>query len=91
MILIFGGLFLHMMYRLIKVNTKWLSVPPTYFTRQKYRTRRENPNSINTSCKSRKNPPEVHIKNKTLVLYTISKGRIYHILFKSEIPITSFI
>ena len=43
-ILILGGLFLHRLSRILKVNLNWISVPTTDFARQRFRTRRENPN-----------------------------------------------
>ena len=48
-ILIFGGLFLHRLSRLLKVNINCIMVPTTDFARQKCRTRRDNQNSINPS------------------------------------------
>ena len=53
-ILIFGGLFLHRLSRLLKVNLNSIMVPTTDFARQKCRTRRDNnPNSRNPSYKAR--------------------------------------
>ena len=40
-ILIFSGLFLHRLYRLLKVNIKWIRVP-TLILKSNYRTMREN-------------------------------------------------
>ena len=80
-ILIFGGLFLHSLSRKLKVNLNWLRVPTTEFSKQKCITRRDNPKSIKIIWKARKKPPKGHTKNKPFVLCTISKDRIFHILF----------
>ena len=63
-ILIFGGLFLHRLYRLLKVKINCLRVSTTEFDRKKFRTRRYNPNPINLSWKARKNPPKGKTKNR---------------------------
>ena len=63
-VLILGGLFLHRLYRILKFNLNWLRVPTTDFSRQKIRTRRENPNSGKLIWKARKKPPKVHTKNR---------------------------
>ena len=44
-ILIFGGILLHRFFRLLKFNLKWIRVPTIDFSRQKCRTRKEDPNS----------------------------------------------
>ena len=74
-IIIFGGLFLHRLSRILKV---W--VAKTDFERQKWITKRWNPNSIKLSWKAKKRPPKVHTKNRPFVLCTISKDGICHIL-----------
>ena len=63
-ILIFGGLFLHRLSRLLKFNLNWIRVPKTDFERQKCRTRRDNPNSSNPIWKARKKPHKGHTKNR---------------------------
>ena len=70
-ILIFGGLFLHRTSRVLAVNLKWSRVPSTDFSRRKYRTRRENPNSSKYSWKERKKPPKRHSKTRPFVFCTI--------------------
>ena len=79
-ILIFGGSFFHRISRILKVNINWIRVPTTYSLRQKFRTRRYNTNSSNSSCKARKNPPKDHTKKRPFVFCKISKDRIFHIL-----------
>ena len=63
-ILIFGGLFLHRLSRLLKFNLNWIRVPKTDFARQKFRNRRDNQNSSNPIWKVRKKPPKGHTKNR---------------------------
>ena len=65
-ILIFIGLFLHRKFRLLKVNIKSLMVTTSDLAREKSKTRRENPNSIKLSLKSRKKHPKGHIRKYTL-------------------------
>ena len=67
-ILIFGGLFLHSLSRILKVKPNLLRVPETEFAREKIRTRRDNPNSSKISWKAIKNPPKGHTKNRPFVL-----------------------
>ena len=62
-ILIFGGLFSHRLYRILKVKSNFLRVPTTDFSRRKIRTRRDNPNSSNPRWKARNKPPKIHTKN----------------------------
>ena len=69
--LIFIGWFLHSLFRLINVKIDWLRVPTTDFSRQKIRTRSENPNLSKPSCKARKKPPKGHTKNRPFVLCII--------------------
>ena len=56
-ILIFGGIFLHRLSRILKFNIKWLRVPTTEFSRQKCITRRYHPNSSKPIWKARKSLP----------------------------------
>ena len=79
-ILIFGGLFWHIIYRLIKVKLKFPMVRTTDFSKQKCRTSRKNKNSSEPSWKKRKKTSEGHTKNRTFVLCTISKDGICQIL-----------
>ena len=79
-ILIFGSLFLHSISKPLKFNPNWLRATTTYFARKKFRSRRDNPNSIKLSCKSIKKPLKVHTKNRTFLFCKISKDRIFHIL-----------
>ena len=73
-------LFLHRLYRLLKVKLNRLRVPTNAFSGKKSITRRENPNSSNLSSKARKKPPKDHTKNRPFVSCTISEDRICHIL-----------
>ena len=59
-IMIFGGLFLHRISRLIKGNLKLIRLSKTDFAIQKFITRRENQNSIKPSCKEIKKLPKDH-------------------------------
>ena len=61
-ILNFSGIFLHRLSRILKFKINWLRVPTTNFSKQKCRTRRENPKSIKPSCKARKKTPKFHTK-----------------------------
>ena len=79
-ILIFGGLFLHRLSRLLKYNPNLVRVPTTDFARKKCRTRRYNPKSIRPSWKARNKPPKVRTKNRPFVYCTISKDRACQIL-----------
>ena len=56
-ILLFGGLSLYRIYRLLKVNLNSLRGPTTEFAGKKIR--RENPNSRNINWKTRKKPPKI--------------------------------
>ena len=79
-ILIFEGLFLHRLSRILKVNLNWLRVPTTDFARQKFRTRRDNKSSSNPSWKARKKTSKEHTKNRPFGFCIISKDRICNIL-----------
>ena len=61
-ILIFCGLFLHRLFSILKSNINWIRETTSDFSKQKFITRRENPSSINISCKLRKKPPKGHTK-----------------------------
>ena len=61
-ILIFGGIFLHRISRLLKLKFKRIRVPQTEFSRQIWKTRRENPNLSNPSWKARKKTLKFHKK-----------------------------
>ena len=78
--------FLHRTFRILKVNINWIRVPTTDFARQKWRTRRENTNSIKPSWRSRNKPPKGHTKNIPFVLRTISKDKICDILYSIVEP-----
>ena len=65
-ILIFGGLLLHRLSRILKFKINWLRVPITDYARKKFRTRRDNPNPSKLSWKKRKKPPKGHIKRDLL-------------------------
>ena len=65
-ILIFGGLFIHRISRILKFKLNWLRVPTTDFARQKLTTMMENPCSSNVIWKARKNPSKGHPKNRPL-------------------------
>ena len=78
--LIFGGLFLHRISRILKAKLDWLKMPTIEFSRQKCVTKRENPNSSKLSWMEIKKPPKGHTKNIPFVFCTISKSRICHIL-----------
>ena len=67
-ILIFGDIFLHRLSRIIKVKIKWIRLPTTDFVRQKFITRRDNPNSSKPSLRARKKPPKGHTKNRLFLL-----------------------
>ena len=67
-ILIFCGLFLYRLYRLLKSHPNLIRVPKTDSARKKCRTRTSNPNSSNPSWKARKNPPKGHTKNRPFFL-----------------------
>ena len=84
-ILIFGGLFLHILSRLIKFNTNCLRVPTTDFARQKYTTRRDNPNSSKLSWKVIKKPPKGHTKKIPFFMNNFNGSDRLHTLFKSGI------
>ena len=71
-ILIFSGLFIHMLSRIIKFKLKWLKVPTAYFT-NKCRTRREKPKSEKLIWKARNNPPKDQ-QNHNLCLFRNIKG-----------------
>ena len=71
---------LHRISRLLKVNINWLMSPTTDFSRQKFRIRMENPNSIKINWKARKKPSKGHTKNIPFVFCEISKNRICDIL-----------
>ena len=79
-ILIFSGIILHSLSRILKVNIKLLRVPTTEFSRQKCITRRDNPNSSKRSWKAKNNPPKGHIKNRPFVFCKIPKDGICHML-----------
>ena len=79
-ILIFGGLFLHRLSRILKFKLKCLRMPKNDFSGQKFRTRRENPNSSKPSWRSRNQPLQGHTNNRPFVFCKISKDRICHIL-----------
>ena len=82
-------LFLHSLSRLHKVTLNWLRSLTTEFARQKFRTRRENPNSIQLIWKARKNPPKGHTKNS--FLHNFRGYNISHNLFNILILIISWI
>ena len=90
-ILIFGGLFLYILSRLLKLKLNWLRVITTDFTRQKHRTRRENPNSSKLSWKARKKPPKANTKNRPFFMHNIKGYDLSHTLFKIVITRTSWI
>ena len=69
-ILVFGGLFLHRIYMLIKANTIRIRLPKTYCAK-KFRTRRENKNSSNISWKARYKNPKGHTKNRPFFLQNL--------------------
>ena len=48
-ILIFGGIFLDRLSRILRFNIKWLRVSTANLDRKNCRTRRENPKSIKPS------------------------------------------
>ena len=88
-IIIFSRLCLHILSRLHKFKLNWSRVITTEFARQKFRTRRENPNSIKLVCKARNNRPKGHTKNSFLQNF---KGYdMPHTLFKIVILRTSWI
>ena len=62
-ILIFGGLFYIGSSGYSSSIFNWIWVLTTDFAKQKYRTRRDNPNSSNPSWKARKKPPKGHTRN----------------------------
>ena len=74
-ILIFGGVFLHMLSRILRSKLNWLRVPKNELLRQKCRTRSDNPNSSKLIWRAKKKPPKGHTKNKPFFC-TISKDRI---------------
>ena len=76
MILIFGGLFLYRLSRILKLKLNWIRVTTNELARERLRTRRENTNSSNISWKARKKPPKGHTKNRPFVFCTVSKDRI---------------
>ena len=80
-ILIFGGLFLHRLSRLLEVDIKWIRFLPTYFVWQHCRNRRENTNWGNPSWNARKRTPKGHTKDRPFCFYKMSKGGICHILY----------
>ena len=79
-ILIFSGVFVHRISRILKVNLKWIRVTAIDFSRQKHITRGGNPKSEKPSWKARNEPPKCHTKNRPFVYCTISKDRICSIL-----------
>ena len=79
-IIIFGGIFVHRLYRILKVQLKLIKVPTTDFERQKFSTRRENQNSSKPIQKARNKPPKGYTKNRLFVFSTISKYLIFYIL-----------
>ena len=80
-ILLFCGLFLHRLSRILKFKLKWVRAQKTDFSRQKFRNRRDNPNSSKPIWKARKKPLKDHNKNRIFVLCTISNYITCHILF----------
>ena len=80
--LIFGGIFLHRIYSLIKVNIKWTSMKTADFARQKCITRRKNPNSRKSSWKTRQNTPKGQTKIRPFVFCRISKDWIFHTIYQ---------
>ena len=83
-ILIFGGLYFHRLSRLLNIKLNWLRVPTSDFARQKFRNRRENPNSSKISCRARNKLFKGHTKNRPFIFCTISNDRICHILSSRE-------
>ena len=80
-ILIFGGLFLHRLSRLLKVNLKWIRVKTTDSAGIFFGTRIKNPNSSKPSWKKINKPPKCHTKSIPFVLCKITKNRICYILY----------
>ena len=66
--------------RILKTNLLWMIVPTNDFSRQKYRTRRDNPTTIKPSRKTRKKPSKDHTKNISFIDFKRSKDRMCHIL-----------
>ena len=66
---------------LLKFNPNRIRVPKNDFTRQKCRTRRDNPYSNNPSWKARKKPFKGHTKNRSFFSCKNSKDRICHMLY----------
>ena len=66
-ILIFSGIFLHRLSRILKINIKWMRVKKDYFSRQKCIIRRDNTKSDKPSWKARNNPHKFHTKNRIFV------------------------
>ena len=79
-ILIFVGIFLHRLSRLIKVNLKWIRLPKTDSARQKCIIRRYNTNKSKPSWKARNKPRKCHTKTRPFVFCTISKYGMFQIL-----------
>ena len=78
MILIFGGIYLHILSRLLKVNLKLLKATNTYFARQHLITSRDNSNSSKPNWKARNKPTKGHTKNRHFVSWKNSKYWICH-------------
>ena len=79
-IIIFCGLLLNRVSRLLIVNIKWLGVPIVDFSKKRCRNKRYNPKSSKPSCNARNTPPKGRNKNRPFSYYKFLKGRIFHIL-----------
>ena len=90
-ILIFGGLFLHSLYGLLKVKLNWIRVSKTEPARKKTRTRRDDKNSSKISWRARKKPPKGHTKNIPFFLHNFKGSDMTHTLFNSGILRTTWI
>ena len=90
-ILIFGGLFLHRLSRLLKIKFNWIKVTKTELERQKLRTRRYNQNSSKPSWKARNNPPKCHTKIRYSFLHSFKGYDMPHTIFKIVILRISWI
>ena len=65
---------------ILRFKFKRIRVPKTDLERQKYRTRKENKDSLKHSLKARKNSSKDPTKNTPFVFCKIPNDRIYHIL-----------
>ena len=78
-ILIFSGLFLHRLSRILNIMIKFQKVKTYNFSRQKRITRRDNKKNSHI-WKTRKKTPNCHTKNRPFAYWIFWKDRICYIL-----------